>query len=82
VAALKQIELELEGTKDLALIANDDSIWLVVPIRWWDLATLVWWVFAPSDRKAGVTLKMHDGSKVRFRAVRVASKHVRVRGFG
>jgi hypothetical protein len=81
--ALKTIEVEIEGAKDLALISShDDSVWLVVPIRWWDLSTLLWWFFVPTDRKARVTLTMTGGEKVNCQAVRVASRHVRVRGFG
>ena len=83
MSALKSIELELEGTKDLALISRDDSVWLVVPLRWWDLSTIVWWLFVPTDRKTkNVCLTMAGGEKVKFRAVRVASRHVRIRGFG
>ena len=81
MAGLKAIELELEGTKDLALIAMNDSVWLVVPKRWWDFATLLFWVFIPEDRRANVTLTMYGGEKVSFRAVRVATRHVRVRNF-
>lgn len=81
MASLRSVELEVEGTKDLALIGADNSVWLVVPLRWWDLATLIWWLFAPSDKKAQVTLTLGDNSKVKFRAVRVATRHVRVRGF-
>jgi hypothetical protein len=82
MAGMKSVELDVHGTKDLALVSSaDDSVWLVVPVRWWDLATLIWWTFCPADRKARVRLTMADGSKVGFRAVRVASRHVRIRGF-
>lgn len=81
MAALKQIEVEIAGTTDLALIGQNDAVWLVVPLRWWDLATLLWWLFVPVDKKAKVKLTLADGSKVSLRAVRVASRHVRVRGF-
>lgn len=84
MAALKSIELELEGTKDLALVGGDDSVWLVVPIRWWDLATLLFWLFLPADRKGHAMLTIKDSpgveKKVRFRVVRVATRYVRVRG--
>ncbi len=86
MAALKQIEVEVAAPKDLALIANDESVWLVVPIRWWDLATLAWWLFMPADRRAKVRLVVADGGSSRttihFRAVRVATRHVRIRGAG
>jgi hypothetical protein len=77
---VKRIEIEVEGVKDLALVDSSDSVWLVVPLRWWDLATLAWWLFCPIDRKAVVTLTTAQGVKVTSRAVRVASKYVRVRG--
>lgn len=82
MSGLKEIELQQEGTKDLALIGNDDAVWLVIPLRWWDFATLLFWIFLPSDRKARVTLTMHNGTKASFRVVRVATRHVRVRGKG
>lgn len=83
MSALKSIELDLAGTKDLALVSSaDDSVWLVVSLRWWDLATLAWWFLCPSDRKANVTLTLHGGAKVSCRAVRVATRHARIRGFG
>ncbi len=82
MAALKSIELEVQGAKDLALINNaDDSVWLVVPLRWWDLATLLFWFFVPTDKKANVSLAFHGSAKkVKFKAVRVATRFVRVRG--
>jgi len=82
MSALKSVEVEVEGTRDLALVSSaDDSVWLIVPLRWWDLSTLIWWLFAPADRKAQVKLTLGNGTKVSFRAVRVASRHVRIRGF-
>lgn len=86
MSGLKTIELELEGTRDLALISADDAVWLVVPIRWWDLSTLLFWLFAPNDKKARVSLtiteKGQDGARTRvsFWAMRVAKRHMRVRG--
>lgn len=80
MAGLKAIEIEVESVKDLALIASDDSVWLVVPKRWWDLATLIWWLFCPQDRKALVKLTLTNEERVSFRAIRVATRHARVRG--
>jgi hypothetical protein len=83
MATLKAVELEFSGTKDLALIGGDDSVWLVVPMRWWDLATLFFWLFLPTDRKSSVTLTLSEeggSKKVKFKAVRVATRFVRVRG--
>ncbi len=81
------VEFELSGPAyGTALVAQDDSVWIAVQPRWWDLATWVWWWFAPSDRKATVTLRVDDGvggsTAVRTRAVRVSKKFVRVRGLG
>lgn len=79
MSGVKSVELDLAGLSDLALVSGDNSVWLVVPLRWWDLATLFWWLFCPADRKAKVTLTLTDGMKVSVKAVRVATKHVRVR---
>lgn len=80
MAGLKTIEIETEHVKDLALIASDDAVWLVVPWRWWDFATLLWWAFCPQDRRAKVKLTLTSEEKVSFRAIRVAKRYVRVRG--
>jgi hypothetical protein len=82
VTGVKSIEVELDGVNDLALIGSDDSVWVVVPHRWWDLATLIWWVFMPSDKKSTVTLTLTNKTRVKFRTARVATRHMRVRGFG
>jgi hypothetical protein len=82
MAALKSVELEVEGTKDLALVSRaDDSVWIVVNLRWWDLPTLLWWWIFPTDKKALVKLTFSNNTKVTFRAVRVASRFVYIRGF-
>lgn len=80
MAVVKEISVEVAGAKDLALIGNDDAVWLVVPLRWWDLSCLLFWFFLPADRRAYVTLRMGGGERVRLRAARVATKHVRVSG--
>ena len=78
MSALRQIEIATEGAQDLALISNDDAVWLVVSLRWWDLATWLWWLLCPSDRKAWVRLSLSSGRTFRLRALRVASRHLRV----
>jgi hypothetical protein len=51
-----------------------------------DFATIVWWLLCPSDRRGKVKLTVkdttHDDGQriVNFFAVRVASRHIRVRG--
>jgi hypothetical protein len=81
--AVRTIEFEVDGAKDLALIDNADGVWVVVPIhymRWWDLATFIWWFFCPMDKKATIKLRFTDGKQVLVRAIRVATKYVRLRG--
>lgn len=80
MAAIKEIEIEVKGARDLALIDKNDGVWLVVPLRWWDLSRLFFWMFVPFDLKATISLKMLNGQKVRFKAVRVATRHMRVTG--
>jgi hypothetical protein len=80
--AVRTIEFNVEGAKDLALIDSADGVWVVVPIHythWWDFATLLWWFFCPMDKKAVLKLHFADRS-VCVRAVRVATRHVRLRG--
>lgn len=76
---VRSLEIEAGAVKDLALIDSSDGIWIVAPLMWWDLATWFWWFLTPSDRRATVTLTTGDGVKFRCKAVRVASKHARVR---
>jgi hypothetical protein len=78
-AHIKSLELQAGTVKDLALIDGADGIWLVTPLKWWDLATWFWWLLTPSDRRATVTLTTRDNVKFKCRAVRVATRHVRVR---
>jgi hypothetical protein len=80
--AVKSIAFNVQGARDLALVDQSDGVWVVVPIhytKWYDFATLVWWFFCPADKKAVVTLNFPDRS-VKVRAIRVATKHARVRG--
>lgn len=78
--SVKEISLDLEATSDMALIASDDSVWLIAPTRWWDLSTLLWWFLIPSDKRARVRLNLGDERQMSVKAVRVAMKHVRLRG--
>jgi hypothetical protein len=78
--SVKEIEIDIDGTSDLALIASDDSVWLVTPLRWWDFATVIWWLLVPSDKRARVRLSLGDERVLSVKAVRVATKYVRLRG--
>jgi hypothetical protein len=80
MASIKTIAVEIEGTRDLVLVAEDDSIWLVVPLRWWDLSTILWWLLIPANRKANITITTDKAQKVSLRAVHIASRWIRVRG--
>jgi hypothetical protein len=80
MSRVKSIELEIESTRDLALIASDDAVWLVVAARWWDIATWLWWWLHPSDKRARLTLTLRDERRISVKAVRVATQHVRLRG--
>jgi hypothetical protein len=80
-----KVEYEIEGpTSGTALIASDDSVWITVSPKWWDLATWFWWWLCPADQKAVMKLHRADGAGgsvlVRTRAVRMARRHVRVGG--
>jgi hypothetical protein len=80
VAGVKQISVEVAGAKDLALIGNDDTVWLVVPIRWWDLSTILFWLLLPSDRRAYINLTLANGTKVKCKAARVATRYMKTTG--
>jgi hypothetical protein len=41
------IELDLQVSNALGMLSEDGSFWISVPRRWWDLATLIWWMFIP-----------------------------------
>lgn len=81
------IEFELTGPAyGTALVSDDDSVWIAIQPRWWDIATWFWWWFCPFDRKSVVTIRVADGvggaTRVKTRAIRVAKKFVRVKGVG
>jgi len=62
-----------------ALIASDDTVWVAVHVRWWDISTVLFWWLCPADRKAWATLTNAKGEKVRARVFRIATRHVRIR---
>lgn len=63
----------------VAMVASDDSVWIVVQPPWWDIATRLWWWLAPTQQKAVVHLNTAKG-KVRVRALCLATHHVRLSG--
>jgi hypothetical protein len=79
MSTVKTIEYDVGEYHGTALIASDDSIWIAINPKWWDLATFLWWWFCPYDRKAWVVLNTTQGRTVRTKAIRVATKHVRIR---
>jgi len=78
---VRSLALEVQGVRDLALIDSDDGVWIVVRARWYDIATWAWYWLTPSDQRAIVKLGCSDGTKLRTRAVRVATRHARVKGW-
>lgn len=86
MSAVKQIEVKVDHLKDLVLIDSRDSVWLVVHIRWFDLATILFWMLLPHDRRARVKLKIQADTEpdviteVTVNAYRLATKHMRIRG--
>lgn len=81
MAALKSISLELDGVEGrLALISSDDSVWMVINLKWYDIATLLWYFLTPSDKRAKIKLRLFNGAEVWAYAIRIAPKHARIRG--
>lgn len=81
------VELELNGPAyGTALVADDDSVWVAIQPRWWDLATWIWWWACPTSRRAVVKLVVSDGvggkTVVRARAMCIAMRHVRIKNVG
>lgn len=75
------VRFEMAGAHGTALIAQDDSIWVAVAPSWWAIATWFWWWLCPGNRKATVLLTTAgEHVKVRYRAIRIADKYVRVHG--
>jgi hypothetical protein len=79
------IEFFLEGpVYGTALIAQDESVWIAINPKWWDLASWVWWWFCPRSRSARVLIRSRDSSggivNVRSKAICVARNYARVNG--
>lgn len=75
----KIIQASAVGAHSTALVAADDSVWVSLSPRWWDLASWLWWWLCPSDRRAWVILTNGQGVRIRTRAIRVARRYVRIR---
>lgn len=80
MTSMKIVTLDAKEAHGTALIAQDDTVWVAIHMRWWDLSTIMWWWLCPSDRKGFAYLNLQDGRKVRTRVIRVAHRHVRIRG--
>ena len=79
MTTLRLVSFNAREQHGTALIAADDSVWVVVAPAWWDLASILWWWLCPIDRKAFAILATSSGQKVRARVIRVARKHVKIR---
>ena len=71
---------KIEVGPNTALIDSSGAVWACVSAPWWDLATWIWWLLAPSSRRRWAILKGADGTHFRSRAIRIADKHVRIVG--
>lgn len=60
--------------KPMVMVRPDKSIWLVIQLRWWDLATLLWWWMYPSSKRARVQIQAGDEGLIGIRchAIRLA----------
>jgi hypothetical protein len=79
VTTVNIVKFDASQHHGTALIARDDSVWVAVCLRWWDIASILFWWLAPSDRKAWATLTNVHGEKVRARVIRIARNHVHIR---
>ena len=75
-------QVEIVGREAFAshrtlLLEPDGAAWLTFARPWWDLASWIWWLCMPGERK-WVLVRRDDGRRVRIRAVRVARRHVRL----
>jgi hypothetical protein len=75
-----KVRIDLSSLPVTAMIAGDDSVWVAMRPRWWDLATWLWWWLTPSERKARVQLLRDDGVSVRCYAVCLSKRHIRIAG--
>lgn len=82
VQGVTQISIAGEVTElqPTALLAADGSVWLSVKLRWWDLATVLWWWLCPTDKRAWVTVTTSSGQRVRTRAIRIAEVSIHIGG--
>ena len=78
MTTMKVVTLDAYEQHGTALIAPDDTVWIAYCPRPWDLASILWWFFCPSDKKGFVTLTLRDNRRVRTKAIRVARRHVKI----
>lgn len=67
------VAFEVDG---LALLDSHGAVWRTFARPWWDISSWLWWWLTPG-RKQWVQLRRPEG-KVRIRAVRLSSRHVRI----
>lgn len=75
-----KLDLGSRSAHETALVSSDGAVWIALSPAWYDLASWVWWFFSPGDRRAFVVLHTESGAKVRTRAIRIARKHIKLRG--
>jgi hypothetical protein len=74
---IEVVDTQAYNVDALALIDIEGGVWRTFARPWWHLASWLWWFLFPGDKKM-VQVRQEGGKKVRIRAVRVATKHVRV----
>jgi hypothetical protein len=67
----KVVRVDTQQTEAIAVITQDDSVWLTNP-------TWLRWASTPEDLRAHIILKCSDGSSIRVRAVKIARRHIRI----
>lgn len=73
---VRRIEVTTQDlTHPCFLIREDGSVWAVLLVRWWDIATWLWWWLCPSDKKSVICMRLSDGLSLRCPARRIATKY-------
>jgi len=80
--SVSAMTIEVDGTEEVgtALIASDDSVWIPIEPRWFEIATWFWWWLAPADKQARITITDSHGKRATMRSIRIARRYARVRG--
>ena len=64
---------------NVALVDPKGAVWACVSAPWWQLATWLWWLLAPAERRGWMILHTSDGRRIPTRAIRIADEHIVVK---